>query len=195
MVKKHKGKNPKVRKNFRIPKYKVKGYVERFKELEDSYGVLTPEVVVHDAKKKSSPFHDYFEWNDGAAAHEYRLQQARYLIRSIEVTIIEGKSDQRAYVAVPIESVTGDEDDEGTGYACIETVLNSAYLRRQYIQRALKEAENYAKRYEGIAELDEIVATIKKVAAQFKRKKKKCKKKAKKKVAKRAASKKKKKRK
>lgn len=50
-------------------------------------GVLRPDDVVKDARSKSSPLHDEFEWSDSAAAEKFRLSQARELIRSVTVEI------------------------------------------------------------------------------------------------------------
>ena len=46
---------------------------------------LHPCHVVKEAKKKGSSLHKYFEWDDGEAAGQYRLVQARRLIVSIEL--------------------------------------------------------------------------------------------------------------
>lgn len=50
-------------------------------------GRLTPEAVVQDAKSKTSPLHDQFEWDDSEAGKQWRLQQARELIRSVKIEI------------------------------------------------------------------------------------------------------------
>ena len=44
-------------------------------------GILTPDAVVEDAAAKTSPLHSYFEWDNKKAAHAFRLDQARELIR------------------------------------------------------------------------------------------------------------------
>lgn len=51
-------------------------------------GRLTAEAVVADARKKTSPIHDVFEWDDSKAAHSYRVGQARQLIASVEVEFV-----------------------------------------------------------------------------------------------------------
>lgn len=50
-------------------------------------GRLTPELVVDAAKDKKSPLHSQFEWDDKKAGHQYRIEQARTLIRSVQVVI------------------------------------------------------------------------------------------------------------
>lgn len=50
-------------------------------------GRLDPERVVEAARNPKSALHACFEWDDSAAAHAWRIAQARALIRSAEVTI------------------------------------------------------------------------------------------------------------
>jgi hypothetical protein len=48
-------------------------------------GRLTAEMVVQAARDEESPLHDFFTWDDAAAAAEHRIAQARALIRSVRV--------------------------------------------------------------------------------------------------------------
>jgi hypothetical protein len=48
-------------------------------------GRLTAEMVVEAARDEESPLHDFFTWDDAAAAAEHRIAQARALIRSVRV--------------------------------------------------------------------------------------------------------------
>lgn len=48
-------------------------------------GDLTSERIVEEASPEDAPLHPTFEWDDSAAAHQYRLQQARHLARAILV--------------------------------------------------------------------------------------------------------------
>lgn len=41
---------------------------------------LTPSRIVEEARDENHPLHDRFQWDDGAAAHEYRLIQGRKLL-------------------------------------------------------------------------------------------------------------------
>ena len=48
---------------------------------------LEPEVVVQVASDPDHPLHCNFEWDDSVAGHAWRIEQARRLIRSVEVEI------------------------------------------------------------------------------------------------------------
>ena len=61
---------------------------QRLEELAKAgKGVLTPEAVVEDAKKKDSPLHGYFTWDVKKAAYAHWLDQARTLITSVQIVI------------------------------------------------------------------------------------------------------------
>jgi hypothetical protein len=49
---------------------------------------LDAEMVLQAAKEPASTLHKYFEWDDTEAARQYRLEQARLIVRSIEVRIV-----------------------------------------------------------------------------------------------------------
>lgn len=60
-------------------------------DLENQSGQLSPELVVEEAASPDSPLHGYFLWDDEAAGHAFRLEQARQLIRSVKVELITRK--------------------------------------------------------------------------------------------------------
>src|SRR5690606_11240128 len=70
---------------------RVVGPAELWAELETikarDNGELRPSAVVEAARDKRNPLHSQFEWDDKVAAHEYRLSQARALIRRFEFEI------------------------------------------------------------------------------------------------------------
>lgn len=55
--------------------------------LNANGGVLTPDAVIADAKKKDSPLHGEFQWDLKKAAYQHWLDQARELIRSVQIVI------------------------------------------------------------------------------------------------------------
>lgn len=48
---------------------------------EQHSGHITAELVVELAKNPNHPLHNEFEWNDAVAAYQYRLAQARRMLR------------------------------------------------------------------------------------------------------------------
>jgi hypothetical protein len=64
-------------------------------------GRLTAERVLDVARDPGSALHDAFEWDDGVAANEYRLIQARSVIRAVVIVGDAGGEDVRAFIHVP----------------------------------------------------------------------------------------------
>jgi hypothetical protein len=90
---------------------------DELQRIAEKYGGLRPSEVVAEAKSKESPIHSEFEWNDGKAAHAYRLNQARTLIRVI-VPIIEkadGTTQRDPFVWVPPTASQREESDSNEG--------------------------------------------------------------------------------
>jgi len=48
-------------------------------------GLLLPEKVIDSARSENSPLHKEFEWDESAAAHKYRIEQAEHLIRRYRI--------------------------------------------------------------------------------------------------------------
>lgn len=73
------------------------------KEL-DKIKVRTPEAIVQAAKDKKKELHKCFTWDESAAAHQWRLQEARQVVNSI--IIVEEREPEtveyRAYESVVI---------------------------------------------------------------------------------------------
>ena len=64
-------------------------------------GHVTASALVEAARSESNPFHKAFEWDDTAAGHEYRLSQARRLIRVTKVSA-EGASKPQPLIHVQV---------------------------------------------------------------------------------------------
>jgi hypothetical protein len=52
-------------------------------------GRLEPEAVVEAARDRESPLHSYFTWSNREAADKRRLDEARELIRSFKLVVID----------------------------------------------------------------------------------------------------------
>lgn len=94
---------------------------DAFNELEKikrkNFGNLTAELIVSASRSKEHPLHDFFNWDDKAAAELYRNKQARDLLRGIEVKVITdgGEKRIRAY-----EVIERNEDQKGSFKSVME---------------------------------------------------------------------------
>lgn len=137
---------------------KAQRYGERLEQLSTN-GRITPEEIVADAKRITSPLHDAFEWDNSEASRKYRLNQARMLLGYIEVEIRISASESKNYRAY-----LGVKQDKGVNkmFIDVENVMKSDILRGKYLMQALKEAENWQHRYDEYAELGMIFSAIQK---------------------------------
>lgn len=130
-------------------------------------GVLRPADVVDFAKDASTALHKCFEWDDEKAGHEYRLEQARRLIRCVVEVVKESIPPIRAYVSLYSDRPGGDS------YRRLDDVMRRATLRDELLATALREAQSWRERYERFSELAPIVNAIDKVANRSRRKRRK----------------------
>jgi hypothetical protein len=73
--------------------------LERIRDDHD--GRLEAPMVVVEARPKDAALHPAFEWDDKKAAEEYRINQARRIIRAIRIVGPESQpSDEPAYVHI-----------------------------------------------------------------------------------------------
>lgn len=99
--------------------------------IYSEHGQITPEAVVQRAAKKSSALHNAFEWNDGQAATEWRLHQARNLIRA--VCVVEKPDNEPRQVFVHVA------DKKGSAYHPVSVVIAKPSMYRI----ALNELQDY----------------------------------------------------
>jgi len=157
------------RDGFRLPQQVDAATVaERLLMLHEQHGNLTPEQVLADAKKKGSPLHTFFEWDDSTAAHEYRKWQARHLLGSIMVTVERSDGEPvnvRRFLHVEMEQDTAPETQ--SRYLELHAVLSDDELRQQQIDLAMAELGKWAARWAILAELDPCFRAIGRWRSQF----------------------------
>lgn len=142
-------------KDTAAPTHKLAAQVvgEHLEQLRVQHGGITAEIVLWDASREGSPITPAFEWDDTKAAHEYRLQQARNLVNHIVVLREDGQLPTRAFVF--IES-SGDDGQ----YQSVEVALSDVDMRREVLERALKELEAFRRKYAELTELARVFAAI-----------------------------------
>lgn len=124
--------------------------------IEKRDGIVTPEAVVEFAKDKTTQLHGQFNWDDGEAAHQWRLFQARQVIRAI-VTILPNENEHvvtKAYVHV-LETPRNP-----AGYMAVKKVLSDEEYRKQMLDTAYKELKVFRKKYAHLKELASLFEVI-----------------------------------
>lgn len=123
---------------------------DELEAIHAKIGYINPEQVLLNASKEDSILHDLFEWDDAKAAHEYRVDQARYLIRSVELIIPERKEQKvRAFVKVGERM-----------YYPVQEALSDKSMRETVLKRARRDLDSWQRRYQHLEEFADVVCAI-----------------------------------
>lgn len=128
--------------------------------IRQRQGSLTAALVVQEAALPTSPLHNYFQWDDTAAAHAWREQQAYYLLRSVAVRVESGEETRqvRAFVVVRV-------DEQAQSYEPLVDVMEDSEMRAEVLARAWKELEEWQARYQEFEELAAVFIAMEQRAA------------------------------
>lgn len=147
------------------PKIDAETAYNALEELRKKHGKLTADIVVEAAKDKNNPLHTVFIWDVNEAARKYWQEQARLLMRSIEVIYDDAPSTSvRAYEVV---ETTNDNRARQSVYMTTHDILSDPQLRQQLLQRAIREAISYKQKYKALVELSSIFGAIDSVVSMF----------------------------
>jgi len=135
--------------------------------MKANRGTLTPEAVVERARPESSPLHDCFEWDDDAAAEQYRLDQARRLIR-MQVEVIKSPTggapvNVRTFISLPSKRDRADDADDSPGYIHVTEAIRKVEYRTEMLAMMKADAAAFAAKYQHMAEAAGIIGEIRKV--------------------------------
>jgi hypothetical protein len=134
---------------------------EHLERLERQHGMVTPRLIVDDARPQQSLLHKCFEWNDAEAAEKYRETQAGYLLRNliaVKVTSMQQEqSDVRAFVSVV--------KNDNNCFVSVATAMSNEDMRQQILENALSELQAIKKKYTQLEELAEVFAALDRIVA------------------------------
>jgi hypothetical protein len=105
-------------------------------------GPLTKERLVVEAGRRGSPLRRFFEWSDRKAAQQYRIEQAGYLLRSIEIVVEDAKGKQ-----VAIKGFYNVTSAEGRRWEPMQFAFDDAGLSEQILKDAYAQLEGWIERF------------------------------------------------
>ncbi len=128
-------------------------------------GLLRPADVERFARNTKTALHARFTWDNDVAGYQYRLWEARQLIR-VTVSVMPGTERScRTFV-----SLMDDRTQEGGGYRITADLLSDEEGRQRLLDEALEELEVFRRKYRNLKELAAVFAEMDKIAAPKKRK-------------------------
>lgn len=144
--------------------------IAHLQSLERAGGILTPDDVVADAKLKTSPIHDLFDWDKSKAAHQWFLECAREIIRSVRVQVTTIVFETRP------QGYTRDPDANGKqGYRSFEALKRDPDAARrslcdeiERISGALSRARSLSVALDLEHDFDDLIARLMAIHARAK---------------------------
>jgi len=118
-------------------------------KIEKEHGKLEPSVIVDAARDPNHVLHNYFEWDNGKAADEYRLWQARQLIVSVYVV---SSDEERVQVWHNVKI-----SESKPEYNSLPVILSNTEKKKSLIRYALNEIKYWQEKYRTIHELSKVV--------------------------------------
>lgn len=141
----------------------MKTVYEELQEIEARNGILKPESVVEYARNPTTTLHTQFEWDDAKASEQWRLQQARQIIRVAVTVLPHTETTTRAFVSLK------EDRYNGSGYRNIASVLSDEEMRRKLLDEAMEDIKSFRSRYSELKELSAIFSAMEKTEAQLQR--------------------------
>lgn len=133
---------------------------DRLEEIKDVHdGLIRPRDVVKDAVPKTAILHPVFEWDNKVAANLHREDQARSLIRSIEVVREpENEMDEPKREIAFVSIATPFHSNQG--YVSTEDAMSDPVRRDIVLETALSQFRSLRRRYGNLVELASLWAVI-----------------------------------
>jgi hypothetical protein len=119
------------------------------------HGLLRPVDVVEYASNPKTALHDCFTWDDTEAAQQYRLWQARQIIR-VRVQVIPQHTE-------PVKVWVSMKDDryrEGGGYRGLVPVMSDQTRKTQLVAEALEDLKVWRRKYDTLKELSTLFEAV-----------------------------------
>lgn len=130
-------------------------------------GSCPPKRLVDEARPEDSPLHRLFDWNDETAAEAHRRNQARQIIRSVEIRIVEGVNEISTSAFISVGRVEGTKH-MGSGYRRMEDVFSNEATRKEALDAAAASLRAWRIRYQNLTELAELFEAVDQQLAQLK---------------------------
>ncbi len=132
--------------------------------LNRASGKYEAEDVLNAARSDRSSIHGMFLWNDREAGGLYRLDQARYFIRSLVIDVVVQDHGNPGTQTMPVAVSLG----PNTGYVSTLVALGDPEMRALMVSRALAELQALKAKY---GHLQELASVWEQIGAVAKKKK------------------------
>jgi hypothetical protein len=130
---------------------------------KENGGNIDLDRLVEHSKPKDAPLHNAFDWNDKEIGHKWRRQQARYIVRNIEVVDDKLPTPYRAYESVTVDTIEPESKQQSNPrhvYRSTAEIMRSESGRAQLLQNAIRDIYAFKKKYAMLSELSILIQTM-----------------------------------
>lgn len=128
---------------------------DQLQAIYDSRGELTPQAVVDEARAKSHPLHNRFEWDNKLAGEAWRRAQAQELIRSVKIVYREATEHDDARTTRAFHAVR--RPGGAHSYEPAEKVAADPFSKQLLLRDMERDWMALKRRYEQFAEFAAMV--------------------------------------
>ena len=133
---------------------------EELERIEARDGEITPRAVVEEARPEDSKLHNAFEWDDEKAAEQYRISQARQLIRCIVVKPMPEEKVEEPVRMYVNQNPTDTGQSRSGSYINLKSALENPDSRAVVLSNAMHEMKMFRAKYYKLKELSEVFKAI-----------------------------------
>lgn len=116
----------------------------------------TKEQILEKARDPEAELHKCFEWNDKIAAEKQRLSQAQNIIRCLVIKEPDEQADRKPAIRFFYKT----DKRNGSGYKPTTFIFQDKDEHQKLLAIARDEVISYKKKWERLAEVEEIVEAI-----------------------------------
>jgi hypothetical protein len=131
--------------------------------IEKHNGRIGPRTLVDEARDPTSPFHDFFEWDDEEAGDQYRLIQASQLIRKWKGSVMRVDAETKTVKIETVRRVQSPSTSRAKGadsYETVESIMADPAKRDDMLRTVLRELSAYRRRYAQLVALADVWRAI-----------------------------------
>lgn len=121
--------------------------------IEETEGGVTKHNFLEFSTPEDSPTHCLFEWDDGIAAHKYRLRQSTSIISCLRITYINKRKEEAKVNAF----INVSRPEKTSVYESIESALSDDVKRSIVLARIQGELDAFVARNSTVEELADIL--------------------------------------
>lgn len=133
---------------------------EEFERITRENGSLEAKKVVEESRREDAPLHPCFEWEDAVAAEKYRESQARDVIRSIKVTVVQQEAKEPQVVRAFVSTKEN--------YQPLHVVLQNPDMKAQMLADAERDMAAFKRKYSILKGFDPVYETFNRVVRTMK---------------------------